>query len=211
MTDQQYAELRKLAAEASKNGEHIYTHPRDSNDWKANQAWHAAAAPEAFIALLEEIASLQGQVEERDNAYRAAIAEITELKAVQAAAPANGVPQVSIEKLEDWKRRVNTLATCGLKADRYRVGSALKQEIADAITAQPAAQGMDAQTAYEAECFRWLRDKALDVWKKGPVVFMTDADGCPGSGGELTNNILTGKKLEQAIPVAAQAKQGEQP
>ncbi|MDR2327852.1 MAG: hypothetical protein LBE51_20925 [Acidovorax sp.] len=37
--------------------------------------------------------------------------------------------------LEDWKRRVNTLAACSLKADRYRVGSALKHDIADAIAA----------------------------------------------------------------------------
>ena len=50
-------------------------------------------------------------------------------------APAAPVLQVSIEKLEEWKRRVNTLATCSLKADRYRVGSALKQDIADAIAA----------------------------------------------------------------------------
>jgi hypothetical protein len=59
------------------------------------------------------------------------------LAARLAGAPAAPVPQVSIEKLEDWKRRVNTLATCGLKADRYRVGSALKQDIADAIAAAP--------------------------------------------------------------------------
>lgn len=52
-------------------------------------------------------------------------------------APVAPVPQVSIEKLEDWKRRVNSLATCGLKVARYRIGSALKRDIADAISAAP--------------------------------------------------------------------------
>lgn len=203
MSDQQYAELRKLAAEASKNGEHIYTHPRDSNDWKANQAWHAAAAPEAFIALLEEIASLQGQVEERDNAYRAAIAEITELKAVQAAAPANGVPQVSIEKLEDWKRRVNTLATCGLKADRYRVGSALKQEIADAITAQPAAQGMDAQ---DAALWREHVSKLDALITYCPTCCQGFASSKDMSRDEVI--FECGKTAGRSATLAAQAKQG---
>lgn len=60
----------------------------------------------------------------------------------KAARRAPVVPEenVSREKLEDWKRRVNTLASCGLKDDRYRFGSALKQEIADAIAAAPEPQ-----------------------------------------------------------------------
>lgn len=45
-------------------------------------------------------------------------------------------PVVSVETLEAWKRRVNTLATCGLKADRYRIGAELKQVMVDAIAAQ---------------------------------------------------------------------------
>ncbi|HWT40983.1 MAG TPA: hypothetical protein VN081_07020 [Dongiaceae bacterium] len=52
MTTPTREELLKLANAASKNGEHIYTNPRDCCNWQANEAWHHAASPEAFIALL---------------------------------------------------------------------------------------------------------------------------------------------------------------
>lgn len=56
-------DLRALAAAADKGGEHIYTHWRDSNAAKANEAWCRAASPELVIGLLDRIASLEAQQE----------------------------------------------------------------------------------------------------------------------------------------------------
>ena len=54
-------DLRALAAAADKGGEHIYTHWRDSNSAKANEAWHRAASPDLVIGLLDRIAELEAQ------------------------------------------------------------------------------------------------------------------------------------------------------
>lgn len=54
--------LRALAAAAEKDGQHIYTHWRDSNAAKANEAWHKAASPELFVGLLDRIAELEAQL-----------------------------------------------------------------------------------------------------------------------------------------------------
>ncbi|XJC77668.1 hypothetical protein ACHFCA_16700 [Delftia tsuruhatensis] len=51
--------LRALAEAAEGNGEHIYTHPRDSNKWRENEAWHRAASPGAVLHLLDRIAELE--------------------------------------------------------------------------------------------------------------------------------------------------------
>lgn len=40
---------------------------------------------------------------------------------------------LSIETLNGWKRRVNQVATCSRKDERYQVAIALKQDIADVI------------------------------------------------------------------------------
>jgi hypothetical protein len=54
--------LRALAEAAEGNGEHIYTHPRDSNKWRENEAWHRAASPGAVLHLLDSIHELEMQV-----------------------------------------------------------------------------------------------------------------------------------------------------
>ncbi len=54
-------DLRALAAAADKHGQHIYTHWRDSNAAKANEAWCRAASPELVIGLLDRIAELEAQ------------------------------------------------------------------------------------------------------------------------------------------------------
>ncbi|MDH2234624.1 hypothetical protein N5K37_32460, partial [Delftia tsuruhatensis] len=54
--------LRALAEAAEGNGEHIYTHPRDSNKWRENEAWHRAASPGAVLHLLDRIHELEMQV-----------------------------------------------------------------------------------------------------------------------------------------------------
>ncbi|MDH0897766.1 hypothetical protein N5C12_00105 [Comamonas aquatica] len=124
--------------------------------------------------------------------------------------PAEGVPEQAA-KLPPLPEPTAFLVCKGseVTARAWNVDQMRAYAAAALAATQPAAQGMDARTAYEAECFRWLRDEALKVWKKGPVVFMTDADGCPGAGGAWSDNILSGEKLERAIPVAAQAKQGD--
>lgn len=50
--------LRALAEAAESNDQHIYTHPRDSNKWLENKAWHEAASPAAVLALLDCIYDL---------------------------------------------------------------------------------------------------------------------------------------------------------
>lgn len=54
-------ELRALAAAADKNGQHIYTHWRDSNAHKANELWCRAASPELVVGLLDRIAELEAK------------------------------------------------------------------------------------------------------------------------------------------------------
>jgi len=49
------AKLKALAQAAETGGQHIFTNPRDSNAWQANDAWHQAATPELFLALFNAI------------------------------------------------------------------------------------------------------------------------------------------------------------
>jgi len=45
--------LEALARAADQGeGQHIYTNPRDSEGWQANEAWHRAASPDAVLALI---------------------------------------------------------------------------------------------------------------------------------------------------------------
>lgn len=55
-------DLRALAAAADKDGQHIYTHWRDSNAHKANEEWCQAASPELVVGLLDRIAELEAQL-----------------------------------------------------------------------------------------------------------------------------------------------------
>lgn len=54
-------ELRALAAAADKDGQHIYTHWRDSNSCHSNELWCRAASPELVVSLLDRIAELEAQ------------------------------------------------------------------------------------------------------------------------------------------------------
>ena len=62
MTTAPTPHLRALAEAAEGNGEHIYTHPRDSNKWRENEAWHRAASPGAVLHLLDRIAELEARL-----------------------------------------------------------------------------------------------------------------------------------------------------
>ena len=61
MTTAPTPDLRALAEAAEGNGEHIYTHPIDSNKWRENEAWHRAASPGAVLVLLDRIAELEAR------------------------------------------------------------------------------------------------------------------------------------------------------
>ncbi|MDX4957862.1 hypothetical protein [Delftia acidovorans] len=62
MTTAPTPDLRALAEAAEGNGEHIYTHPIDSNKWRENEAWHRAASPGAVLHLLDRIQELEGKL-----------------------------------------------------------------------------------------------------------------------------------------------------
>lgn len=61
MEKKDMAELRELAEHASQDGEHVYTHPVDCNNWEANGKWHEAASPELFLTLLAHIEQLASE------------------------------------------------------------------------------------------------------------------------------------------------------
>jgi hypothetical protein len=56
------AKLTALAQAAETGGQHIFTNPRDSNAWQANDAWHQAATPELFLALVIALGAQRGGV-----------------------------------------------------------------------------------------------------------------------------------------------------
>jgi hypothetical protein len=44
--------LETQARAADQDGQHIYTNPRDSDNWRANEIWHYLASPAAVLALI---------------------------------------------------------------------------------------------------------------------------------------------------------------
>lgn len=75
MTTAPTPDLRALAEAAEGNGEHIYTHPIDSNKWRENEAWHRAASPGAVLHLLDRIAELEARKPLAKHALRKVLNE----------------------------------------------------------------------------------------------------------------------------------------
>lgn len=50
-------ELVRLARAANPSPHHVYTFPRDDDNWKANADFHAAAGPDVVLALIEALRS----------------------------------------------------------------------------------------------------------------------------------------------------------
>jgi hypothetical protein len=50
-------ELERLARAANPSPHHVYTFPRDDDNWKANADFHAAAGPDIVLALIEALRS----------------------------------------------------------------------------------------------------------------------------------------------------------
>lgn len=73
------------------------------------------------------------------EAHALSIPEVVSHEAQQVAVPP-GFALVPTEALLDIKNRVNTLATLSLKAERYSVGRAIKQDIADMLAAAQGAK-----------------------------------------------------------------------
>jgi hypothetical protein len=44
--------LETQARAADQDGQHIYTNPRDYDNWRANEIWHYLASPAAVLALI---------------------------------------------------------------------------------------------------------------------------------------------------------------
>ncbi|WP_416820653.1 hypothetical protein [Delftia tsuruhatensis] len=94
MTTAPTPHLRALAEAAEGNGEHIYTHPRDSNKWRENEAWHRAASPGAVLHLLDRIHALEMQA--LDLASENSILKRTETDELEALKP---LPPARVDEL----------------------------------------------------------------------------------------------------------------
>lgn len=64
-TQEELAAIKLAASRADQDGQHIYTHPRDSNNWLSNEAWHRVASPATFLVLLALIEAQQKQIAEQ--------------------------------------------------------------------------------------------------------------------------------------------------
>ncbi|KAA9181185.1 hypothetical protein F3K36_02200 [Delftia sp. BR1] len=95
MTTAPTLHLRVLAEAAEGDGEHIYTHPRDSNKWRENEAWHRAASPGAVLHLLDRIHALEMQA--LDLASENSILKRTETDELEARKP---LP-LSVDRLDE--------------------------------------------------------------------------------------------------------------
>ena len=58
-TDDLIAEIEAAAKAATRGPHHIYTHPRDCNNWGANKRWHEIATPQAFEVMANRIRELE--------------------------------------------------------------------------------------------------------------------------------------------------------
>ena len=54
--------LKELAERADHSGQHIYSHPRDSNNWKANEEFIAACSADAVLGLIAEVERLRSDL-----------------------------------------------------------------------------------------------------------------------------------------------------
>lgn len=79
--------LRELAQKADQGeGQHLYTHPRDTDNWEANVEYIAAANPAVVLALLDELDRTKGSVAIAGAALSAAEREVQRLRTIEAAA-----------------------------------------------------------------------------------------------------------------------------
>lgn len=79
VTPELLAELKAIADVASKEGQHIYDHPRDSNNWQANHFFIRACTRETILALLAHIDSLAEQLEAESNVSKACRIQLGEM------------------------------------------------------------------------------------------------------------------------------------
>ena len=50
-----FDDLERLAKAANSGPHHIYTNPRDDNNRKANEDFHAAASPDLILAFIAQV------------------------------------------------------------------------------------------------------------------------------------------------------------
>lgn len=58
MIPEQREELKKAALAADQDGQHMYTHPRDSNNWRRNDRFNAMASPAVILSLIAQVEAL---------------------------------------------------------------------------------------------------------------------------------------------------------
>lgn len=49
------SKIEEAARAAGQGGEHVYSHPRDSNLWQQNEDWIRMASPALFLKLCEAV------------------------------------------------------------------------------------------------------------------------------------------------------------
>jgi len=144
------ARLEALARAADQGeGQHIYTNPRDSNGWQANEAWHRAASPAAVLAM---IALARRAQPEGDMGYPIPVSK-----------PEGEAPQAdeSSEPLDvEFKQLADTIlqaTTNGTRLEALRGMAALfdKQSAqnAPAATLSPLCGAQHAESGKEAAVF----------------------------------------------------------
>lgn len=60
--------LEQLATVAETGGQHIYTNPRDSNKWQANETFIAAASPEVVAELVRQVRAAEATLDTKIDA-----------------------------------------------------------------------------------------------------------------------------------------------
>jgi len=89
-------------------------------------------------------------IHQRIVGYTAETVDRLRREAVEAALAVRGEPVeggvlVSVDELNNWKALANETAARSVKAERYSVGSELKQRIAEVLRAAKPAQPLDAK------------------------------------------------------------------
>lgn len=145
---------------------YIHGHGRPVVAWTHQEVQPVYTRPAAPLATDAGVAAFHGFMDEAnccvhicytpdhpgtDGKYATAYYTHPAAVEVPAQRTAQGEVRISIDRLNDWRERVNTIAALTLKDDRYRYGSALKREIASVIDAAPRApEGGRADTGEKA-------------------------------------------------------------
>lgn len=125
--------LEALARAADQGeGQHVYTHPRDSNGWKANEAWHRAASPAVFLDLivLARRAQPEGEAPQAEHPTIAAVRGLAWKWHCDAAEQgfATSEPAVELFELLDTAPAAQHAAPATASRDAHQLASLILQD-----------------------------------------------------------------------------------